>query len=96
MFRLGEIKQQQLIKTNGTVDYSSDNEFLTFWAENGQYLSWFRFTHAFPEFPKEIFNNLSSLSEHAAEDLNTKWNCISDETFAYAQLYWSTVVNPIY
>ena len=91
VFKRAQEKQNYLIETNSNVDFTSDENFLTFWTENGQYLCWYQFVNLCPEYPTDIFDKISILSQIEIENLNKKWSEISDQVFAYAQLYWAAI-----
>ena len=91
VFKRAVEKQKYLIENHSSVDFSSDEKFLQFWTENGQYLCWYLFSKSYPEYPNDIFENLPTLSPLDGENLNKKWIEISNKTFAYAQLYWAAI-----
>ena len=43
VFKRALEKQKTLVATNSNVNYSSDENFLEFWTDNGQYLCWYQF-----------------------------------------------------
>jgi len=85
-------EQSRLLRTFETVDFSQDVEFLRFWAENGQFLSWYLFSRRFPAIDRQIFDDLDSLTNPERESLTANWDQIAGEVFGLSQLYWSTTL----
>ena len=70
------------------IDLTNNEDFLTFWNTNGQFLTWNLLKEKQPDVTEYEFNNFNKLNATRQTELNNMWDQVSSHVFQLAQLYF--------
>jgi len=86
-------EQLRLVKEDKTVNFVEDQDFLTFWNENGQFLTRKNIEFKGLGIDQQEFDNIEDIPSERKKYVCEIWNWSSEEVFYSAQLYWSFQLN---
>jgi len=93
VFNSATEEQLRLVKEDKTVNFVEDQDFLTFWSENGQFLTRKNIEFKGLGINQQEFDNIEEIPSERKKYICEIWNWSSEEVFYSAQLYWSFRLN---
>ena len=108
VFNSATEEQLRLVKEDKTVNFVEDQGFLTFWSENGQFLTRKNIEFKGLGINQQEFDNIEEIPSERKSTVSIQaqvdhvniseyiceiWNWSSEEVFYSAQLYWSFRLN---